>query len=97
MKKEDWINNILESASEIKQVDANPFMFNKICNQLDEEEDHSLPFARFKVGWAILVTLTIAINVSTLLFYNSKAQKLHKKSGIESLTDEINLSTTYNY
>ncbi len=97
MKKENEINRILESATEINQVDANPYLFNKICDKLEAQPDGTLVYSKVKIGWVVMITLTIALNISTLLFYGINNQKQQKVSNIEALSNEINLTNTYNY
>ena len=97
MKNESRINSIMESATKINRVDANPYLFNKICDKLEAQPDASLVYSRGKIGWVVMITLTLALNISTLLFYGIKNQKQQEVSNIEALSNEINLTNTYNY
>lgn len=96
MKKEDWINNVIESASQIKQVEANPFLFEKTLNQINVDKAKPSTI-RFSIGWATAILLFIALNLSTILIYQSKTHKQNDSANIEALSNELNSNTTYNY
>jgi hypothetical protein len=97
MKKEDWIDSILESASEIEQAEASPFLYNKINNRLNQKEKSTGILLRRDVGWAVAVSLVVALNVSSLFICKAKIHKQKESASIEALTDEMNSTTNYNY
>jgi hypothetical protein len=97
MKKEYWINSILQSASEINEVEANPFLWEKINIRLNVRSDAVKYNVKYKLGWAVAIALMVALNVSTLLIYSLKDQKHSEAASINALTAELSSNTTYNY
>jgi hypothetical protein len=97
MKKEYWINNILQSASEINEVEANPFLLEKINTRLSVRDEVVNSTVKYKLGWALAIALIIALNVSTLLIYSLKDQKQNEAASVNALTAELSSNTTYNY
>jgi hypothetical protein len=97
MKKEEWINNILESASEIKEVEADPYLYNKIMNKVGTAERSYVPGPRYKLSWAIAISLVIVFNASAVIIYQSKIHKQKNVTAIEALSKEMISGTTYNY
>ena len=97
MKKEEWINSIMESASEIKEVAPNPYLYNKVLNRLGQPEKLSTPTMKYKLRWAFAFSIVIAFNLSAFFIYESKLHKQKEASSIESLSNEMISSTTYNY
>jgi hypothetical protein len=97
MKKEDWINNILESASEIKESEPNPYLYSKILNRINQTENKTRPGLKYKLRWVAAISLVIAINVSAFFIYKLKIHKQNEAIAIESLSNEMISNTTYNY
>jgi len=97
MEKKEWINSILETASEIKAVEPNPYLYHKIVNRLHQPEKLSSTILKYKLEWVIAFFLVIALNVSSLVVYKTKVKKGKEVSAIEALSGEISFNTTYNY
>ncbi len=97
MKKEDWINSILDSASEIEAVEANPYLFNKITSRINQPKTISKPMVKYNVGWAVAISLVVALNVSSLVIYKTKIHKQTESASIEALSNEMISTTNYNY
>jgi hypothetical protein len=97
MKKEYWINSILQNASEINEVEANPFLFEKINNRLSVRSEAVKYKVKYKLGWAVAIALVVALNVSTLLIYSLKDQKQNEAASVSALTAELNSNISYNY
>jgi|WetSurMetagenome_2_1015567.scaffolds.fasta_scaffold204099_2 hypothetical protein len=97
MKKEDWINSILESTSEINEVDANPFLYPKIISRLSPSGKDANPILKFSIGWAVGLSIVIAVNITVLCIYQLKIQKQNESAAIEALSNEMTSNTTYNY
>ena len=97
MKKEEWINGILESASNIKEAEPNPFLYNKVLNRLNQSENYSAHTANYRLRWALAFSIVIVFNISAIILYKSKSYKQKEAATIEALTDELSSSTTYNY
>jgi len=97
MEKEQWINSILETASEIKEMEANPYLFHKVLSRLHQPENPSATLWKNRLEWVIVFFLVIAINVSSLVVYKSKVKKEKEASAIEALSEEISFNTLYYY
>lgn len=96
MKKENWINSILESASAKNDAEPNPYLYNKILDRMNSSEKVA-PGVRYTIGWMATVSLVIMINVSALYIYKSKMNEQNKVTAIEALSNEMVMNTTYNF
>lgn len=96
MKKENWINSILESASAKNDAEPNPYLYNKILDRMNASEKVA-PGVRYTIGWMATVSLVIMINVSALYIYKSKMNEQNKVTAIEALSNEMVMNTTYNF
>jgi hypothetical protein len=97
MKKENRINSIMESASEIKETEPNPYLYNKILSRLSQPVTVTAVNYKFKLAWVAVITMVIAMNVSAFAVYQSKVKKQNETTAIESLSDEFSTDTSYNY
>lgn len=59
MKKEDWINKIMESHEGIKKVNPPENLFPKINQRINQLKKDIIPFTWVKVAAALVITLTI--------------------------------------
>ncbi len=96
MKKEDWINSVLESASKIEDVETNPFLYEKVLNRLNEKHSKA-KVIRFSIGWAAAILLFVTLNLSTIIIYQSRNHEQNESAAIKELSNEMNSNTTYNY
>ena len=96
MKKEDWINSILESASSKKDAEPNPYLYNKILDRLNASEKR-VPGLQYNLGWAAAISMVIVLNISALFIYKSKMSEEKKVTAMEALSKEMTMNTTYNY
>jgi hypothetical protein len=97
MKKEEWINSILESASEIKEVEANPYLYSKVMNKVSTAKGSSILGRHYKLSWAIAISLVIVLNASAVIIYRSDVHRQKKTAAMEELSEEMTSNTTYNY
>jgi hypothetical protein len=97
MEKEDWINSILESVSGIKQVESNPYLYQKIVHRINQAVTDSTPRLKYKIGWALVFFIVIVGNVSAFAVYKSKIDKQKESAAIEALSSEMISNSTYNY
>jgi hypothetical protein len=98
MKKEEWINSLLETASEVKEVEPNPYLYHKILNKLEyQPTGEAVSTIKFKLVWVAAIFLIISINVSAVIIYKSKVISQNKDAAIESMANEMNACQTYNY
>ena len=97
MKKEEWINSILESASGIEDAEPSPFLFGKIMNKLEQQEPATANPVRYRLAFSAAVLLLLLINISALVIYKSQANNQDETVAISALSKEMNPTTTYNY
>lgn len=96
MEKEKWISSIMESASEIREAEPNPYLYNKIMSKMTQPSP-ALYSIKYKLSWAFAIVLVLAMNISAYAIYKTKIGKQHESTAIESLTDEMTAGTSYNY
>ena len=97
MKKEDWIDSIMESAIEIKKVEENPFLYQKLVKRLNQPENDSNPIVKYKLGWAIAIVILVSLNIFAITIYKLKSDNQKKSAIIERLSGEMISNLTYNY
>jgi hypothetical protein len=91
MSKENTIEEILESTKDIKKVDLNPYVFNKILLKIKLNKDVFLPT---NLIWLSLCTFILLIFCN--LFLILKIDKISNKN--EDTTSKYDLiSYTINY
>jgi hypothetical protein len=91
MSKENIIEEILESTKDIKKVDLNPYLFNKILLKIKLNKDVFLPT---NLIWLSLCTFILLIFCNLILIL--KIDKISNKN--EDTTSKYNLiSYTINY
>ena len=91
MSKENTIEEILESTKDIKKVDLNPYLFNKILLKIKLNKDIFLPT---KLIWLSLSTFILLIFCNLIMIL--KIDKISNKN--EDTTSKYNLiSYNINY
>ena len=91
MSKENTIEEILESTKDIKKVDLNPYVFNKILLKIKLNKDVFLPT---NLIWLSLCTFILLIFCNLILIL--KIDKISNKN--EDTTSKYNLiSYNINY
>jgi hypothetical protein len=91
MSKENTIEEILESTKDIKKVDLNPYLFNKILLKIKLNKDVFLPT---NLIWLSLCTFILLIFCNLILIL--KIDKISNKN--EDTTSKYDLiSYTINY
>jgi hypothetical protein len=94
MEREDWINRIMKSASEIKEVEANPFLYQKIVTRLNRTEQDSTAGVKSNLGWATVFIIVVVLNISALTVYKVKSDNQKESAAIEKLSNEMIAYTT---
>ena len=91
MSKENTIEEILESTKDIKKVDLNPYLFNKILLKIKLNKDIFLPT---NLIWLSLSTFILLIFCNLIIII--KIDKISNKN--EDTTSKYNLiSYNINY
>lgn len=84
MKKEDFIENILNSTNGITKVNPDDALLSKIQARLDDEKP-----AESYTKWLVAasIVLLISLNVGVLSSTNKKTSKNYELSDLVSTTD----------
>jgi hypothetical protein len=92
MKKEEWIDDILDSSKQIGKVSAPPFLVEKVMNRIQTGKPEPARQAGY-VKWAFAfgIVLFIAMNVITL------QKKLKSGGHAVREVNEYDHSIVYNY
>ncbi|MES2132831.1 MAG: hypothetical protein V4506_10790 [Bacteroidota bacterium] len=96
MQKEDWINTILESSADIKPVEPNPYLYQKLMSRLGESSNIPVK-GSFVTGWTIAVIMTLVINITGVIAYTALSNQKNETAAVKAISNEIITSTTYNY
>lgn len=97
MKKEEWINHILESSEDIKPAEPNPFLYHKIMSKL-EGAGYSKPISTsYITKWAFAASAMILLNISGLITYNKWVKQQHEEVALSALSKEMGIISTFNY
>jgi hypothetical protein len=72
--KEKWINETLESIDGIHQAEANPFLYDKVLNQLNKQKSKpDLIQLRVLYRLAACIVVFIGLNIFTILHFNKSS------------------------
>lgn len=96
MNKENWINSILGSTSSIGETDVNPYLYNKIADRIDREQEKE-PAARIKPEWVVIILAVVVFNISSIIILTTKKSAHREDASMMALSGEINTGTTYFY
>lgn len=95
MQKEEWINNIMKVSADIKSTEPNPYLFNKI--QLAIEQPIQKTSSGLVYKWAFAFVFIVALNITCITFISTSKKQQSNEAALSSLSEELELSTTYNY
>jgi len=87
----------MDTAPEIAEAEANPYLYQKIENRLSTHGKNSSGVFKYKMQWVAAFFLVVALNASSFVIYASKMKKHRDVSAIEALKGEIITSNTYSY
>jgi hypothetical protein len=93
MQKEQWINEIMESAAQIKQAEPNPYLFNKIQVAIDQPKEKIAPV--FK--WTLAASLIVVMNIGCIFYVSFNKKQQSNEEAIASLSSEMGFNSNYNY
>ena len=92
------IDNKLDELKRIQQVDAPPFLFTRIQQQIQNLENTEAP-VKWKWAFAASTIIILALNIS-ILFKGANNNELtsntEKESGIENVVSSMKLSSSNN-
>ena len=90
MKKEKWIEEILQSAKEIQPVSSDPYMATRIEAKLQQPGLVN----RLPLRWAYaLVTTMLLLFVMNISIWRNKTQRQPASSGVQELIQEYGWSS----
>lgn len=95
MKKEEWINEVLNSTSGMEKAEAGPFLFEKIANRI--EKQGAKPAASAVPNWAIIAGFVVVINLFSIGFLLVKNKEAKKEQAIRELRSEMGYNTNNIY
>ena len=93
MQKEEWINEIMQSAAHIKQAEPNPYLFNKIQSAIEQPKEKTIPVMK----WAFAVSLIVIINMGCIFYVSFNKKQQSNEDAITSLSTEMGFNSNYNY
>lgn len=85
------LNKKLEGLKRIKEVDAPPFLYTRIQQQIQNLLQQEAP-AKWKWAFALTAFMMLLINISILVRSSAPATK--ENSGVENMVNGMGLSTT---
>ncbi len=93
--KQNWINETENSLNHLKAVDVNPYLYSKIINKLNFNENE---FVSGKLVWAtsLSIVIILILNIYAVRF-NLKSKSSSTKTEIQSLSSELYLTNTIDY
>ena len=95
MKKEEWIDQIMASSSDIKAAEPNPYLFNKIKLAIENPLEKKQNTPSFK--WAFAFVFFVSINVACISFISYNQKQLSEQTEVTTVYSEMNLNTIYSY
>ena len=81
----------LDALQQIKEVDAPPFLYTRIQQQIQNLQQLEAP-AKWKWAFACSTVLILLINISILVRSSEPATK--KNTGVENIVNSLGLSNT---
>lgn len=89
MKKEEWIDDILNSGKQLQPVGSNPLMAGRIEMKLQQNNSARLIPLRWIYACAACILVLIAFNVFVLI---STSIARHDSNGVQQLIQEYGWS-----
>ncbi len=95
MKKNNWIDDVMNSADRVKPAEANPFLYEKILNRMQATESKEVVFTkriilRLSLGFVLLLVLNL---LSIKQYRSGRSGHLTQTS----VLSEYDFSYNYNY
>lgn len=103
MDKNNWIDDIVNSAGSIESVEPNTFLFEKTAHRIQNGklESINLSGATPKTKWAFAMAAVLVIAVNVIVIsksFNVKTNSNQSVSLVSELVEELGYNTTeYNY
>ncbi len=85
------LNKKLDVLQQIKEVDAPPFLYTRIQQQIQNLQQLEAP-AKWKWAFACSTLLILLINISILV--RSSAPVVKQNTGVENIVNSLGLSNT---
>jgi len=92
MQKEEWINEIMQSAAQIKPAEPNPYLFNKIQLAIEQPKEKVT-----LIKWALAASLIVIINMGCIFYVSFNKKQQSNEDAITSLSTEMGFNSNYNY
>jgi hypothetical protein len=85
------LNKKLDALNQLKEVDAPPFLYTRIQQQIQNLQHMEAP-VKWKWTFALTAIMILFINIAILL--RTAAPAIKKNTGVESVVNAMGLSTT---
>ena len=95
INKEKWIDEVFNSTQGMNRAQPGADLYEKITDKLSRPHPVSLPFPVKR--WIAAAVLLLALNVSSVIYFNSQEKKTASVNTSSPLASEIQTETTYNY
>jgi hypothetical protein len=101
MKKEDIqhkVQEVMESLDGVQRAEANPFLYTKVMNRLQNKSASTRKFLRLSWELAFAMILFTGLNIAAFFYFKQDDTQNDDNGSITSLANEYTInSNNYNY
>lgn len=95
MANNNRIEETLNSLNQLKRIEADPYLFEKIKLKLEKNDQ---PFSRWhKISWGLSFMIIIALNLWCTNRWIKEDKKAQHEATVSMLAQELQLTTSYSY
>ncbi|MER3471468.1 MAG: hypothetical protein C4330_09060 [Chitinophagaceae bacterium] len=92
MENEKCIEQILNSLDGMQRAEANPFLFQKIKNRMQQKDE---PIISLQMGWRLALALATVIALNMFTFQHFKNEHNSNRASVINSEYSISLPDTY--
>lgn len=93
--KEKWIDEVLNSTTGMNRAQPGADLYEQITARLSRPAPATVSFPVKR--WVAAAVLLLALNVGSVVYFNSRENKVTSVNTTNSLASQIQVETTYNY
>lgn len=101
MKKEDIqhkVEEVMQSLDSVQSAEANPFLYSKVMNRLQNKNVSNRKFLRLSWELAFAMILFTGLNIAAFFYFKQDDTQNDDNGSITSLANEYTInSNNYNY
>lgn len=101
MKKEDIqhkVEEVMQSLDGVQSAEANPFLYSKVMNRLQNKNVSTRKFLRLSWELAFAMILFTGLNIAAFFYFKQDDTQNDDNGSITSLANEYTInSNNYNY